>query len=75
MRSLAELAENYERWAAEDEAIVTAIMNNLDRFPHEVRNKQMRKASLIAEEAQSLRRRAARLRTSPIGQVRSAGPI
>ena len=32
MRSLAELAENYERWAAEDEVIVTAIMNNLDRF-------------------------------------------
>jgi len=73
MRFLAELAEDYERWAAEDEVIVTAIMNNLDRLPDEVRDKQLRKASLIAEEAQSLRRHAARLRTSPIGQVRSAG--
>ena len=69
MRSLAELAENYERWAAEDEAIVTTIMNNLDRLPEEVRDKQLRKASLIAEEVQSFRRHAARLRTSPIGQV------
>jgi hypothetical protein len=69
MRSLAELAENYEDWAAEDEVIVTAIMNNLDRFPDEVRDKQLLKASLIAEEVESLRPHAARLRTSPIGQV------
>jgi len=38
-------------------------------FPDEVRDKQLRKASLIAEEVQSFRRHAARLRTSPIGQV------
>jgi hypothetical protein len=32
MRSLAELANDYERWAVENDAIVTGIMNNVDAF-------------------------------------------
>jgi len=55
MRSLSELAENYERWAAQDESIVTGIMNKADGFPQEVRGEQLRHASLLSAEAQSFR--------------------
>jgi len=55
MRSLSELAENYERWAAQDESIVTGIMNKVDGFPQEVRGEQLRHASLLSAEAQSFR--------------------
>jgi hypothetical protein len=66
MRSLSELAEDYERWAAQDESIATGIMNRVDRFPPEVRAGQLRQASLLAAEAQSFRQHAARLRASSV---------
>jgi hypothetical protein len=64
MRSLSELAENYERWAAQAEAIVTAIMNRVDGLSEVVRSEQLRQASLLTAEAESFRNHAARIKAS-----------
>jgi hypothetical protein len=62
MRSLSELAEDYERLATQDESIVTGIMKSVDGFPPEARDGQLRQASLLTAEAESFRQHAARLR-------------
>ena len=58
MRSLLELAENYERLADHNDAIVTGI----DRCKAGARDAQLLQASLLAEEARFFRERAAQLR-------------
>ena len=64
MRSLRELANDYERWADENEALASQIMNNGNNF-YEDREKQ-RYASILAAEAESFRQQAARLRASRV---------
>ena len=64
MRSLLDLAADYERWAAHDDVIVKEIMNNVDGCPVAVRDAQLLQASLLVEEARFLRQRATKLRTS-----------
>ena len=62
MQSLWDLADNYDGWAVRDEFIVKEIMNNVDALPAGIRDAQLLQASLLAEEARSLRERAAKLR-------------
>src|SRR6266850_1878737 len=51
MRSLFDLANDYERWAATDEKIVTQIINSVNGCSVEVREAQLLQASLLEEEA------------------------
>jgi hypothetical protein len=62
MRTLSDLADEYERWAAEDDAIISGIMNNADGLADGVRLQQLRFATLLAEEARNFRDHAKRLR-------------
>jgi hypothetical protein len=64
MRSLSEVAESYERWATENDRVVAAIMDSVDRLPPTAREQQLRRASLLDDEAQNFRGHAARLRSS-----------
>jgi hypothetical protein len=68
-RSLLDLADDCERRAAEDEAIVLKIMSNADESPDEVRREQLRFATLIAEESRKLRDDAKRVRQSVAQQI------
>jgi hypothetical protein len=70
MKSLSQLADAYERWAAEEDAIVTRIMKNVEGFPRGVRDEQLRQASLLTEEAESLRYHAARLKSFAVDGLR-----
>lgn len=65
MRSLGELANDYERWADQNEAAASKIMSNLSNFCDD-REKQ-RYASILAAQAESFREQAARLRASRVG--------
>ena len=67
MKSLSDLADEYERWAAEDDVIVSGILSKADGFPDGVRQEQLRHATLLAEEARNFRDHAERLRRS-VGQ-------
>jgi hypothetical protein len=67
MRSLSDLADEYERWAAEDDTIISGIMSNVDGLAHAVRQEQLCFATLLAEEARNFRDHAKRLRRS-VGQ-------
>jgi len=62
MRTLSDLADEYERWAAEDDAIISGIMNNADDLADGLRLHQLRFATLLAEEAQNFRDHAKRIR-------------
>ena len=62
MRSLLELAENYERLADHNDAIVEEILTGIDRCRAGARDAQLLQASLLAEEARFFRERAAQLR-------------
>jgi hypothetical protein len=64
MRSLSDLADEYERWAAEDDTIISEIMSHVGGLADEVRQEQLRRAQLLAEEARKLRHDALRLRRS-----------
>jgi hypothetical protein len=66
MRSLTELADNYERWAAENEALIAAIMHGVESVPQTVRNHQLRQVSVFTEEAELFRSHAARLRKTKL---------
>src|SRR2546430_10265537 len=74
MRSLLDLADDYERWAAHDDAIVKEIMNNVDGCLVGVRDAQLLQASLLVEEARCFRQRAGKLRT-PIANSRHTATI
>jgi len=69
MRSLFDLAENYESWATHDEKIAAEIMNSVDGYPVGIRDAQLLQASLLVEEARLFREQAARLRV-PIADGR-----
>ena len=68
MRSLAELANEYERWADEDEAVASKIMSNVGNFP-DGRERRLCEASILAAQAEFLRRQAARLRASRVAII------
>ena len=60
--TLQELAESYERWAAEAEALADQIMAGLNTQRKDVWLKQHESAQTFLEEAERLRREAAQLR-------------
>ncbi len=62
MRTLRELAETYERWAADAEALAHQIMVGLDTQRKEIQVKQQESAQTLLEEAERLRQQATRLR-------------
>ena len=64
MRTLAELAECYERWAAESEALAATIVANVNYLAGESQVKQLNQAEALYQEAQNLRQQAARLRVT-----------
>lgn len=69
MRSVGELANDYERWADEDEAVASKIMSNASSFPEDRREKRLREASILAAQAESFREHAARLRSSRVAVI------
>ena|SRR5438552_2252933 len=62
MRSLFDLADDYERRAAHDEKIATQIVISVNGCSVEVRQAQLLQASVLGEEARLLREQAAKLR-------------
>ena len=62
MRTLQELAETYERWAADAEALADQIMAGLDTQRKEIQLKERESAQMFVEEAARFRQVAARLR-------------
>jgi hypothetical protein len=62
MKSFLELAYSYESWATQNEAIANAIIGNLQQCHPNVRDGQLRQASLLVDDARSFRQHAARLR-------------
>jgi hypothetical protein len=62
MKSLSELADVYERWAAENEARAKEILAVQDSCAYEVRDYQLERASQLIDEAATLKKRAAELR-------------
>jgi hypothetical protein len=62
MRTLTELAETYEQWAAEAETLADQIMAGLNTQRKEIHLKQMESAQMFVGEAERLRQAAARLR-------------
>jgi hypothetical protein len=62
MRTLRELAETYERWAAEAEALADQMMAGLDTQRKEIQVKQRESAQIFLAEAERHRQVAARLR-------------
>lgn len=69
MRSVGELADDYERWAAENEVFASKITTNIHVFAGHGRDEQLRRASLLTNEAELFRRHAARLRASAVERV------
>ena len=69
MRSLGELADNYDRWAAENEAIASTILSNVSGCLEHVRDEQLLEVSLLTKEAESFRDHAARLRPSALEKI------
>ncbi len=74
MRSLLDLADNYELLAEHNDAIVEEIMSGIDRCGTGVRDSQLLQASLLAAEARFFRERAAQLR-APITHGRHSFTI
>ena len=66
MRSLTELADNYDRWAAENDAIVAVIMDSVEGIPQSVHDHQLRQVSVFTEEAEFFRNHATRLRETKL---------
>ena len=63
MRTLRELAETYERWAAEAETLAEQMMKALNTQREELQVKQLESAQMFLGEAERFRQMAARLRT------------
>jgi hypothetical protein len=64
MRSLFDLANDYERLAEHDEVIVKELTDFAAKCPPSVRDAQLLQASLLLEEARFFRERATKLRAS-----------
>jgi hypothetical protein len=64
MRTLTELAETYEQWAAEAETLADQIMAGLNTQRKEIHVKQLESAQMFVGEAERLRQAAARLRAA-----------
>jgi hypothetical protein len=62
MPTLQQLAENYERQAAEGEALANRILAGLNTLSRELQVRQLESAGTLLQEAQLLRQEAARLR-------------
>ncbi len=62
MRTLRELAESYERWAADGEDLANRIISGLNALSKELQVRQRESAETLLQEAQLLRQEAARLR-------------
>jgi hypothetical protein len=62
MRTLSELAESYEQWAAEAEALADQMMSGFNSQRKEIQLKQTESAQMFLGEAERLRQEAARLR-------------
>jgi hypothetical protein len=68
-KSLSDVADDYDRWAAEDDSIALRIMSTASGLANGVREEQLRYAVLLAEEARSLRDHAKLLRRSVVQQL------
>ena len=68
MRSLSDLADDYERWAAEYDAIVLRMMSDANQLAEGVRHEQLLQAARIAQEARNLRDHAKGLRRTVVQQ-------
>jgi hypothetical protein len=62
MRTLRELAETYEQWAAEAEALADQMMVALNTQRTEIQVRQLESSQMFLGEAERLRQAAARLR-------------
>ena len=62
MRTLRELANTYERWAAEAEALADQMMVGLNTQRKEIQVRQLESSQMFLGEAERLRQAAARLR-------------
>jgi hypothetical protein len=62
MRTLTELAETYDQWAAEAQALADQMMAGLDTRRKEIQAKQLESAQMFLGEAERLRQAASRLR-------------
>ena len=62
MRTLRELADTYEQWAAEAEALADQMMDGLNTQRKEIRVRQLESSQMFLGEAERLRQAAARLR-------------
>jgi hypothetical protein len=64
MRTLSELAETYEQWAAESEALANQMMTGLNPHRTDIHVRQLQSVQMFLGEADRLRQMAARLRKS-----------
>ena len=62
MRTLSELAESYEQWAVDAEALADQMMVGFSIHRKEIQEKQLESAQMFLGEAERLRQLAARLR-------------
>jgi hypothetical protein len=69
MKSLSDLADTYEQWAAANQARAEEILACQDSYAYEVREHQLWRASQLVAEAAALRKRAAELRKLEGGMV------
>jgi hypothetical protein len=74
MRTLWELAEIYELWAAEEEALADQMMTGLNTQRKEIWVKQRESAQRFLEEAGRFRQTATRLREKRVDHGRNVGP-
>jgi hypothetical protein len=64
MRTLRELADTYEQWAKEAEALADQMMVGLNTQRKEIQARQLESSQMFLGEAARLRQAAARLRDS-----------
>ena len=62
MRTLRELADTYERWAAEAEALADQMMVGLNTQRKDIQVRQLESSQMFLGEAERLRQAASRLR-------------
>jgi hypothetical protein len=62
MRTLRELAERYEEWASDSQAIADVIVASLREAEIETRQKKLDRVHVLLADAQNLRQQATLLR-------------
>jgi len=67
MKSLSELADIYDRWAAANEATVEELLASLDSLPDDERKQRRWRADQLAADAAALKIRAKELRELDFG--------